>query len=67
MADSRTCRIAEPVLHPGGSAGRTGRKDQTMAKPRRPRWASTERVVKLLVGAVNALARLLDALHRIHQ
>jgi hypothetical protein len=33
-------------------------------RQRRPCWDSIERVGKLLVSAVNALAQLLDALHR---
>jgi hypothetical protein len=36
-----------------------------MASSRRPRKLSVEQIAQLMVGAVNALAQLLDALHRI--
>ncbi len=36
-----------------------------MARSRRPRKLSTEQLAQLLVSAVNALAQLLDAIHRI--
>jgi hypothetical protein len=48
---------------PGEQAG----KGRTMAKPRRgPCWDNVERFGRLLVSAVNALAQLLDAIHRVH-
>lgn len=37
-----------------------------MAQARRPRKPSVEQVVQLLIGAANALARLLDAIHHVH-
>jgi hypothetical protein len=53
--------------HPGGKiTGGTGRKDRTMAQARRPRKWSVEQIAQLLIGAANALARLLDAIHHMH-
>jgi len=37
-----------------------------MAQARRPRKPSVEQIVQLLIGAANALARLLDAIHHVH-
>jgi hypothetical protein len=37
-----------------------------MATARCPRKLSVEEVVQLVVGVVNALARLLDAIHHVH-
>jgi len=65
MADPRTCRIAAPALSRWTITGRTGRKNLMMAKTRRPHKPSVEQVVQLVVGAVNALAQLLDAIHRV--
>ena len=36
-----------------------------MGKVRRPRRLSVEQILRLVVGAVSALAQLLDAIHRI--
>jgi hypothetical protein len=38
-------------------------EDRTMTKARRPRMPSVEELAQLVVGVVNALARLLDAIH----
>jgi hypothetical protein len=35
------------------------------ARSRRPCWDSVQRVVRLLVSVINALAQLLDAVRRI--
>jgi hypothetical protein len=37
-----------------------------MAKARRSRWPSVEQIVQLLIGAANALARLLEVFHHVH-
>jgi hypothetical protein len=37
-----------------------------MVQARRPRKWSVEQIVQLLIGAANALARLLDAIHHTH-
>ncbi len=36
-----------------------------MSKARHPRKANVEQVLQLVIGAVNALAQLLDAIHRV--
>jgi len=37
-----------------------------MAQARRPRKPSVDQILQLLIGAANALARLLDAIHHVH-
>ena len=37
-----------------------------MAQARRPRKPSADQILQLLIGAANALARLLDAIHQVH-
>ena len=41
-------------------------EDRTMTKVRRPRKPSVEELVRLLVGVINALARLLEVIHHGH-
>lgn len=57
-------RTAAPALRRTAS-WRTGREDRTMAQPRRPRWPSAERIVKLLVSMAGALAELIEAFRRL--
>jgi hypothetical protein len=66
MVDSSSCRIAVPALSRWKIAGGTGRKDRTMAQARRPRKPSVEELAQLVVGAVNALARLLEVIRHWH-
>lgn len=61
-------RAGSPLRQPGENslARETGRKPRYMtARSRRPCWDSVQRVVRLLVSVINALAQLLDAVRRI--
>ena len=46
--------------------GNRQQEDLTMTRSRCPRKPSVEQIVQLVVGVVNALARLLDAIHHWH-
>jgi hypothetical protein len=65
MADSITWRVG-PTRQPGRTRRQgTGQEEPDDGQGSSSAQASVEQIVQLVIGAVNALAQLLDAIHRV--